>query len=209
MDLLDLLDILKQPDNGLDEFYSAQMRECLENRVLVFNRCVDESLVEDMVLYIMKWNREDRDIPVDKRKPIILLMHSGGGDVFAGTALVNVLLASSTPTKAIALGLVASAAYDIYLACDERLAFANSIFLQHDGGVDISTSSKKMKEIAEFFTRAMAQRDKDLILSRTNMEESFYDDIYGEEFYFYADKAKELGVVHKIIGDDIDIGEIF
>lgn len=205
---MELLDILT-PNSGMDEFYSAQMHECLDNRVLIFNRGVDESLVEDFVLYILKWNREDKDIPVEKRRPITLLIHSMGGDVFAGTALVNVLLSSDTPTIGVALGLVASAAYDIYLACDERLAFNNSIFLQHDGGLDISTSSKKMKEIAEFFTRAMAQRDKDLILSRTNMEEDFYDDIYGEEFYFYADKAKELGVVHKIIGEDIEIGEIF
>ena len=192
----------------MDEFYSEQMRECLDNRVLVFNRGVDESLVEDFVLYILKWNREDKDIPIEKRKPITLLVHSMGGDVFAGTALVNVLLASDTPTVGVALGIVASAAYDIYLACDKRIAFVNSIFLQHDGGVDISTSSKKMKEIVEFFTRAMAQRDKELILSRTNMEEEFYDNIYGEEFYFYADKAKELGVVHEIIGEDIDVGDV-
>ena len=129
--------------------------------------------------------------------------------MFSGSALVNVLLASETPTRAVALGVVASAAHDIYLACDERIAFENSIFLLHDGGFDISTSSKKMKETVEFFTRAVAQRDKEFILSRTNMEEDFYEDIYGEEFYFYADKAKELGVVHKIIGEDISIGEIF
>lgn len=206
---MELLDIISGGNSGMDEFFSAQMHECLDNRVLVFNRGVDESLVEDFILYILKWNREDKDIPIEKRKPITLLIHSLGGDVFAGTALVNVLLASDTPTKAVALGIVASAAYDIYLACDDRIAFSNSIFLQHDGGVDISTSSKKMKEIAEFFTRSMAQKDKDLILSRTNMEEDFYDDIYGEEFYFYADKAKELGVVHKIIGEDIDVGDIF
>ena len=204
---MELLDILTS-NSGMDEFYSEQMRECLDNRVLVFNRGVDESLVEDFVLYILKWNREDKDIPIEKRKPITLLVHSMGGDVFAGTALVNVLLASDTPTVGVALGIVASAAYDIYLACDKRIAFVNSIFLQHDGGVDISTSSKKMKEIVEFFTRAMAQRDKELILSRTNMEEEFYDNIYGEEFYFYADKAKELGVVHEIIGEDIDVGDV-
>ena len=206
---MELLDIIAGGNSGIDEFYSAQMHECLDNRVLVFNRGVDESLVEDMILYILKWNREDIDIPVEKRRPITLLIHSLGGDVFASNALVNVLLSSKTPTRSVALGLVASAAYDIYLACEERIAFSTSIFLQHDGGLELSTSSKKMKEIVDFFLKAMAQRDKDLILSRTNMEEEFYDNIYGEEFYFYADKAKELGVVHKIIGEDIEIGEIF
>ena len=202
------MDLLELTSNTTDEFYNEIMRNCFDNRVLVFNRNVDESLIEDMILYILKWNREDKDIPKDKRKPITILIHSPGGEVFSGNAFVNVLLASETPTRAVGIGLVASAAFDIYLACEERLGFRSSIWLMHDGGLDISTSSKKMKDMVTFFTDAMVQRDKEFVITRTNITEDFFNDIYGEEFYFYADKAKELGVVHKIIGEDCSLDYI-
>lgn len=202
------MDLLELTSSTQDEFYNEIMRNCLDNRVLVFNRSVDESLVEDMVLYILKWNREDKDVPKEKRKPITILIHSPGGEVFSGNAFVNVLLASETPTRAVGIGIVASAALDIYLACEERLGFSSTIWLMHDGGLDISTSSKKMKETVDFFVNAMVQKDKQFVLSRTNITEEFFNDIYGEEFYFYADKAKELGVVHKIIGQDCDLSYI-
>jgi len=202
------MDLLELTSNTSDEFYNEIMRNCLDNRVLVFNRSVDESLIEDMILYILKWNRDDKDVPKEKRKPITILIHSPGGEVFSGNAFVNVLLASETPTRAVGIGIVASAAFDIFLACDERICWSRSIFLIHDGALDISTSSKKMRDVVTFFTESMVQKDKDFILSRTNMDEDFYNDIYGEEFYFYADKAKEYGVVHKIIGEDCDLSYI-
>ena len=55
-----------------DDLFTEIIKENLEKRILVFNDEVDESVVENYVLHILKWNNEDRDIPVDKRKPIII-----------------------------------------------------------------------------------------------------------------------------------------
>ena len=42
----------------------------------------------------------------------------------------------------------------------------------------------------------------------TNIDEDFYDSHHDREFYIYADEAKELGCVDKIIGVDCDLDEI-
>ena len=196
-------------NSGMDEFYSAMHKECLNDRILVFNQEVDDGLIEDFVLYILKWNKEDKDIPIEKRKPITIIMNSIGGSPFSGGALVAVIMASKTPVRAVGIGMVASACFDIYISCDERISFDNVTYLLHDGGIELSTSSKKMKETVEYFTNTMAEHDKHFVLNRTNMTEEFYDSVYGEEFYMYAEKAKELGVVHKIIGKDIELDDIF
>ena len=67
--------------------------------------------------------------------------------------------------------------------------------------------SKKVKDTVAFFESG-DQRTKEFVLSRTKMTEEFYDQYYDTELYMYADRAKELGVVDKIIGVDIDLDSV-
>ena len=186
-----------------DELY----REYLANRILVLNAEIGDDIIEDYVMYILKWNSEDKDIPINKRRKIRLLITSPGGSTFTANILSDVIMQSKTPIIGVALDMVASAAYQIYLACDERIAFQNSVFLQHEGELSMENSRSKFKQTVEFFDR-IEQRAKDYILSRTNMSSEFYDEIYDQEYWMDVSKAKELGVVHKIIGEDCDIEEI-
>jgi ATP-dependent protease ClpP protease subunit len=41
------------------------------------------------------------------------------------------------------------------------------------------------------------------------MTSDFYDDIYEQEYWMDAYKAKSLGVIQQIIGEDCDIDIIF
>lgn len=187
--------------------YEEMYREYLEDRVLVFNDEVNDSMVEDIVLYILKWNKEDIGLPIECRKKIRIYMSSVGGDTFVSRNVVDVIMQSKTPVIGIGLSLVASACYTIFLACHERIAFENSVFLQHDGSVAISNTSKKAQDTMRFF-KELDSNTKDFVLSRTKMTEEFYDKIYDEEYYMTCAKAVELGVVDKVIGKDIDLDEI-
>ena len=187
--------------------YEEMFKEFLDDRTLVFNAEVDDDMVEDIVLYIIKWNKEDKDLPVNKRKPIKIYMSSVGGDTFVAQNVVDVIMESKTPVIGIGLSLVASACYHCFLACHERIAFKNSVFLQHDGSISISNSATKAKQTMDFLESGEA-RSKQFVLSRTKMTEELYDKIFDQEFYMYADKAKELGVVDKIIGEDISFEEV-
>ena len=59
----------------------------------------------------------------------------------------------------------------------------------------------------EFFNLG-EQRTKDFVLSRTKMTEEFYDQYFDTELYMYADRAKELGIVDKIIGEDVELEDV-
>lgn len=198
---MNIADVL---DAGHNELYDEMIKENIENRILVLNDNITDSVIEDYILYIFKWNKEDENIPIEKRKPITLYINSCGGDAFAGLYFAEICAISKTPIRSIAMSLVASASFYIYIACKERIAFKNSVLLMHDGSIEISNSSRKASDTMKFI-ELMEQRTKDFVLSHTTMDEKFYDDHFDQEFYMYAEKAKELGAVDKIVGIDEDI----
>lgn len=191
-----------------DDLYTETIKENLKNRVLVFNDEVNDNIVENYILHIFKWNREDKDIDPSKRKKITLIINSPGGDCMIGFGgMVNCIEQSKTPIVAVGIGLVASMAFHIYITCKERYAFKDTILLMHDGEQSAASSGGKFKDIARFFEN-MDNRTKQHVLKYTNIDEEFYDDHQDREFYIYADDAKELGCVDKIIGIDCDLDEI-
>ena len=192
---------------GTNDLYNELLKENLEKRILTFNDQVDENVVENYILHILKWNAEDRDLPIEKRQPITIYLSCPGGNTFDGFNMVDVIMNSKTPVRGVVFSLAASMGYHILLACHERISFKNSVLLQHDGQVGIQNSTSKARDTMRFFD-SMEARTKDYVLAHTAMTEEFYDKIYDQEYYMYADEAKKLGCIDKIIGEDCDIDEI-
>ena len=188
--------------------YEELYREFLDDRTLFLNGEIGEGAIEDYVMYILKWNREDKDLPVEARKPIKIYISSPGGNVFNANNMIDIIEQSKTPIIGICLDLTASAAYLVLLACHMRYGFKNSVFLQHEGELAIENSRSKFKQTAEFFD-TQEQSAKEYILEKTNITSEFYDEIYDQEFWMTSKKAMELGVIDGIIGTDIDIDDLF
>lgn len=195
------------PGNNQMSTYEELYREYLEDRTLVLNDEIDDNVIEDFILYILKWNKEDINLPPDVRRPIKFFISSPGGNVFDANILIDVITASKTPVWGIGLDLVASAGYLIFLACHKRFSFNNTAYLQHEGVISIENSRSKAKNNVEFFDQQEA-RAKEFILSHTLMTEEFYEKTYMEELWMLPDRAKELGVVHEIIGIDCTLDEV-
>lgn len=191
-----------------DSIYDQIVKEYLENRILILNQEVNDDIIELYIAQILKWNIEDKDIAVDKRTPIKILINSPGGDMIVAWGLIDAIIQSKTKIVSIGIGLVASAAFHIFISCKERIAFENTVLLMHDGEVEIQNSTSKAKDAMRFFDN-LDLRTKNHVLSRTKMDEKYYDDHYDQELYLYADEAKELGCVDKIVGHDIDMDLIF
>lgn len=190
-----------------DEIFDEMMKEQHNNRILIINQDINDCLVEDCMLHILSWNREDKDIPKEFRKPIKIYFNSQGGDVMISAAMISLIEESVTPVWGINIGLAASAAYQIYLSCHKRISLKNGIFLQHDGSVSVSTSGNKARNVMDFFN-SLDDLFKKHVLGRTNMSEEFYDKMYDQEFWFMAEQGKELGVVDAIVGVDVPLTEI-
>ena len=190
-------------NSAFDELY----REYLDNRMLVLNDEINECVIEDYVMYILKWNREDMDLPVEKRRPIKIFISSPGGNVFNANNMVDIILQSKTPVIGICLDMAASAAYILFLACHKRYGFERSVYLQHEGDLGIENSRSKFKQTVEFLDK-MEAKAKEFILSRTKMTSEFYDDVYEQEYWQDSRTALENGVIDGIIGEDITLDEI-
>jgi ATP-dependent Clp protease protease subunit len=203
--VVDLSSILNGDESSTYEKLYARF---LQNRIIIFNQPVDIPVIDDVVAWIIQWNLEDMCLAKKDRKPITIFIHSLGGDMYEAGPMIDIIQTSETPIRVIGLGMIASAAYLIYLAANERYAFSNSIFLQHDGEIDLSNSSGKAKDTMAFFD-GMNERTRQYVLDRTNMDEAIYDKNENRELYMYADKAQEYGIVHKIIGKDISLKAIF
>ena len=77
-------ELLLPISSGNDDLYTEIIKENIDNRVLIFNDEVNDSLIENYILYILKWNREDKNIEPPKRRKITLILNSPGGDCMIG-----------------------------------------------------------------------------------------------------------------------------
>ena len=191
-----------------DTIYNATLKDAIEKRILILNQEIDDDIIENYIYQIIRWNIEDKDIPVEKRKSIKIMVNSPGGDCVVGFSFVDVIKNSKTPIIAIGFGLVASMAYHIFIGCPKRYAFNNTVLLQHDGEISVSNSSSKVKDTMRFFDN-METRTKKHVLENTSISEEEYDKHYETEWYFYADEdGIKYNCVDGIIGTDILLEDI-
>ena len=114
---------LQLADPSLINYYQD-----LENRIYWLNDEIS-CYTFDLVQYITRWNREDRGIPIENRKPIRIIIDCAGGALSVSETLSNIIKMSKTPVIGIALGFVASGASVIYLSCHKKYALPNSVFV--------------------------------------------------------------------------------
>lgn len=179
----------------------------LQQRKLFLNADIDQFSVADIVKHIMQINKEDKGLEIEKRKPILLYITSNGGDVDSGFELIDVIMSSKTPVYTINLGYQYSMGFLIGLAGHKRYATRNAKFLHHDGTNVIINSGTKAKDQMEFQSD-IESRVKDYVISRTKVTNEEYDKHMRQEWYLFADEAKDYGMVDYIIGIDCDIDEI-
>lgn len=199
---MDIFEVLK--DNGL---YEQIVKEHLQERKIILNDNIDDGVIENVCLMIMKWNKDDKYLPEDERQPIYIYINSDGGEMIAGSQVLSSITTSTTPVITVGFGKCASMASYILAAGHERYCFENTVVLYHDGQTGYVSSSNKGKDIQKFYDNLDVRMTK-FMVEHTNMTEDFLEEIKDREYYMFADEAKEKGIVDKIIGVDCDLEEI-
>lgn len=182
--------------------------EDVECRKIYLNCEIDENIIDTAVYHILRYNRLDKDIPIEKRKPIIIYINSPGGNVSDGYSLIDAIRLSKTPVYTVNLALAASMGFLIFIAGHKRYAMPHSEFLMHDGSTMGFDSTAKMRDRMEFETVELEKMTKEYIQSCTNIDDELYDAKYRCEWYFLPRKAKEIGAVDYIIGEDCNLDDI-
>ena len=179
-----------------------------ENRHLYLNGKVDSDAIGQIVYHILRYNRIDKGIPVQDRKPIVLYINTPGGNVVDGYSIVDAILSSKTPVYTVNLGECSSMGSIIFIVGHKRFAMQHSEFLIHEGSVCCIDNTSKAKELIDFEAGDISDMTRELILSKTKISRWMYAKKYKTEWYFLPKEAKKLGVVDYIIGTDCDLEEI-
>lgn len=125
-----------------------------------------------------------------------------------GMNILSVIGCSITPIVTVGFSKCSSMAGYILAAGHERYCFPTTVVLYHDGQSGYISSGNKGKDIQKFLDKIDIFLT-DFMARHTNMTSEFLEEIKDREYYMFADEAKELGIVDKIIGVDCTMDDIF
>ena len=158
----------------------------------------------DLVQYIIKWNREDRGVPIDQRKPIRIIVDCPGGHLSVSETVSNVIKMSKTPVYGIAMGYVASGASVIYLSCHKKFALPNSVFVLHKGSCSgVSGTYDEIVAFARDYEKQMEVLINFYIDNTKYTEEEIEENIQ-TDWYIRTEEALQKGIVDELV-TNIDI----
>lgn len=189
-----------------DDIYNEIIKSHIKDRKIIINQEITDDLLEYVCLMILKWNSDDKNLPVDKRKKIYLYINSDGGDCILGTQILSTIVYSKTPVVTVGFSKCASMASYILAAGHERYCFPNTVVLYHDGQTGYVSSGNKGKDIQKFYNK-LDERMTRFMIEHTNMTLDFIERIKDREYYMFAEEAKERNIVDKIIGIDCDLDD--
>lgn len=190
----DLLDT-KLPNSYLLKYYQD-----LEHRTFWISDEVNDELLYELAHYILKWNREDKDIPEIDRRPIYLLFNCPGGDLDAQASICSMIELSKTPIIGVAMGMVASAASLIYLSCHVRLALKSSYFILHKGSAALSGNFDNIMNSIDDYKREV-EKMVIHIVDHSHYTKEEVEQHIGNDWYVRMKEALEKGLVDQIITD--------
>lgn len=169
----------------------------LKNRTIWINDEITTDILE-ITKYIVLWNKEDKDIPVEERKPIKLFIFSVGGCVYSSYHLIDIIRSSKTPVYGYNLGLAASAAFLILINCHKSFGTKNSTALIHQGSGGYQGNATDVINSVENY-KWMLKTMKEMIFERTKIPTKLYNSKMKEDWYLTSDEQLKYGIIDDII----------
>ena len=172
-----------------------------ENRVYFYAPVTDSTVLElikilralDIEMQVLALRLKISKVPIE------LHIHSGGGDLFAGLAAVDVIQSLKSPIHTFVEGSAASAATLMSLAGDKRFMFKNSFMLIHQiSSLMVHGTHEQFKDEFENQQKLM-DKIRQLYIDRSEMTSELIDEILIRDLWLDADKCLEYGLVDKIV----------
>lgn len=138
-----------------------------QDRKIYLDYDVDKNIMS-LQRMILRWNIEDKDVPVGERTPIHIYIMSYGGDMDYMWSIVDTIETSKTPIYTVNVGTAASAASVIFMAGHKRFMLPRSRVIIHEGSAQMSGDSTKVLDASESYKKAI-KRMKQYIMSRTQI----------------------------------------
>ena len=188
---------LELPDNTLPDPALLSYYAFLNERKLFLEEDVGFPIME-MIKLIMRWNQDDKDIPVEQRKPIIIYIMSDGGYMSYMWAMLDAMLTSRTPIITVNIGMAASAASLIFLAGSKRLMMPTATVIIHEGSTEVAGDANKVIDATRNYNKELAKM-KEFILSRTSIPKRELNKKAKDDWYIDSATCLEYGLCHKVV----------
>lgn len=138
---------LQLPDPELRDYYRDE-----QDRIFWVDDAIDDNLL-GLVKMIIRCNKEDKDIPVEDRKPIKVFVDSPGGDVQSLWTTIKAIEISKTPIWTINLCSAYSAAADLMASGHRRFALPGTNFMVHNGSCNYDGQVDQVESMKKYFDK--------------------------------------------------------
>ena len=172
-----------------------------KERIFFIDFEIDQSLIE-IERKILQYNRIDKNVPVEERKPIKLFIYSYGGELDAMFSFIDVVALSKTPVWTINVGISMSAALVMLLSGQKRFTLPHAMALIHSGSGGTQGTFEQSESVMANYKKQVGKM-REYIMAHTNIDKKTMTKNQAKDWYLDADEQVKYGIVDKI-ADDID-----
>lgn len=183
---------LQLPDPELRDYYRDE-----QDRIFWVDDAIDDNLL-GLVKMIIRCNKEDKDIPVEDRKPIKVFVDSPGGDVQSLWTTIKAIEISKTPIWTINLCSAYSAAADLMASGHRRFALPGTNFMVHNGSCNYGGQVDQVESMKKYFDK-LGKKITDNFLARTKVDPKIFKKKAVSDWFFDENEALEMGVIDETI----------
>ena len=189
---------LEQSMYVIDPIVRYQYFENLKRRTIVFNRMVDEDILEYLILPLRQFEEDDSNEPVN------LILNTCGGSTMAGLVVLNLIDNYKKPLNIYVYSYAMSMGAIILAAGNKnpnvrKFAHKFSIGLIHSGDVVLGQSTANQAKDAMNFLQDIDKRIEQYFFENTNFTKAVWKKIKDKEFYMTAEEMKKYGLIDEIL----------
>ena len=186
------------PLPSVKEYYDDE-----EDRII----WIDKEISDDEVSIIKKiigYNKADKDVAIEERKPIKILLNTPGGSVPVMWCIANAIRMSKTPVITINMCECLSAGSTIFAAGHKKLAMPGSTFLIHSGSCAYGGTVEQVNSAKKYYD-ALSKKADDFLLSKLNIDAKTFKKKSQVDWYISDEEAVNIGLADKIVEDIYEV----
>lgn len=170
------------------------------HRTIVFNRGIDDNIVEMVILPLKEFEKDDSN------EPVKLILSTAGGSVSDGLVLCNIIDNYTKPLEIVVMGYACSMGTILLCAGNKnpnvkKYCYPFSFGLFHAGYSAVSGEQLSVFDQNEF-NRKMDEAIRNYVISNTHITEEEYKLNERRQWYLTAQEMREKGLIDVIIGEE-------
>lgn len=191
---------LVEEKSSLDPITYQYFNQYMNNRTIVYNRAVDESIVEMVILPLMEFEKDKSN------EPVKLILSTPGGSVGDSLVLCNIIDNYKKPLEIYVYGYACSMGTIILCAGNKnpnvkKYCYSFSFGLFHSGYSAFEGETLSVEDSIAFSKKTDGMI-RDYVCSHTNITEEEYKTNERRQWYLTAQEMKEKGLIDIIIGEE-------